>query len=179
MPEITIRSAKEEDIGNLSVFEHGYYTDYVWQMSLDITVEKVKSTFQRVRLPRKVFVSYPRKRESIFEDLGQIEALLVAVYDERPVGYIKLLSNEKSGVARLSDLVVSSPIRRQGIASGLVVASMDLSTNRGFHTLIMEIQSKNDPAIKLANKLGFNFCGFQDHYFPNQELALFFSRFTR
>lgn len=179
MPEITIRSAKEEDIENLSVFEHGYYTDYVWQMSLDITVEKVKSTFQRVRLPRKVFVSYPRKRESIFEDLDQIEALLVAVYDERPVGYIKLLSNEKSGVARLSDLVVSSPIRRQGIASGLVVASMDLSTNRGFHTLIMEIQSKNDPAIKLANKLGFNFCGFQDHYFPNQELALFFSRFTR
>jgi len=179
MPEITIRSAKPEDLKSLSLFEHGYYTDYVWQMSLDITVEKVKSTFQRVRLPRKVFVSYPRKRESIFENLDQAEALLVAVYDERPVGYIKLLSNEESGVARLSDLVVSSPIRRQGIASGLIVTSMDLSTNRGFHTLIMEIQSKNDPAIKLANKMGFNFCGFQDHYFPNQELALFFSRFTR
>ena len=178
MPEITIRSAKEEDIESLSVFEHGYYTDYVWQMSLDIKTEKVQTTFQRVRLPRKVFVSYPRKREAIFENLHQIEALLVAVFDERPVGYVKLLSNE-NGVARLSDLVVSSPIRRQGIASGLIVASMDLSTNRGFHTLIMEIQSKNDPAIKLANKMGFNFCGFQDHYFPNQELALFFSRFTR
>jgi ribosomal protein S18 acetylase RimI-like enzyme len=105
--------------------------------------------------------------------------MLVAVYDEKPVGYIKLLSQEKSGVARVSDLVVSSPIRRQGIASGLIVASMDLSTNRGFHTLVLEIQSKNNPGIKLASKMGFNFCGFQDHYFPNQELALFFSRFTR
>jgi ribosomal protein S18 acetylase RimI-like enzyme len=179
MPEITIRSTKPEDIDSLSVFEHGYYTDYVWQMSLDISAEKVQTTFQRVRLPRKVFVSYPRKRETIFEDLEKSEAMLVAVYDEKPVGYIKLLSREKSGVARISDLVVSSPIRRQGIASGLIVASMDLSTNRGFHTLVLEIQSKNDPGIKLANKMGFNFCGFQDHYFPNQELALFFSRFTR
>ena len=179
MPEITIRSAKPEDLKSLSLFEHGYYTDYVWQMSLDISSEKVQSTFQRVRLPRKVFVSYPRKRETIFQDLDHVEAMLVAVYDDKPVGYIKLLAHEKSGVARISDLVVASPIRCQGIASGLIVASMDLSTNRGFHTLVMEIQSKNDPAIKMANKMGFNFCGFQDHYFPNQELALFFSRFTR
>ena len=69
MPEITIRSTKSEDIESLSVFEHGYYTDYVWQMSLDISSEKVQTTFQRVRLPRKVFVSYPRKRETIFEEL--------------------------------------------------------------------------------------------------------------
>ena len=179
MPEITIRSAKQEDFSVLSTFEHGYYTNYVWQMSLDISSEKVRSTFQRVRLPRKVFVSYPRKREIIFDDLTQIEAILVADYGDKPVGYVKLLSHEKSGVARISDLVVTSLIRRQGIASGLIVASMDLSTNRGFHTLVMEVQSKNDPAIKLANKMGFNFCGFQDFYFPNQEMALFFSRFTR
>jgi len=41
------------------------------------------------------------------------------------------------------------------------------------------MQSKNNPAIRMANKLGFSFCGFRDHYFPNQDLALFFSRFVR
>jgi ribosomal protein S18 acetylase RimI-like enzyme len=179
MPEISIRSAISEDIDNLSIFEHGYYTDYVWQMSLDLGAEKMQTTFQRVRLPRQVFVSYPSQRESIFKDLNQAEALLVAIYTEKPVGYIKLLSSKNSGVIRVSDLVVSAPIRRHGIASGLMLASMDLCTNRGFHTLVLEVQSKNDPAIRMANKLGFNFCGFQDHYFPNQELALFFSRFTR
>lgn len=179
MPEITIRSLIPEDVKVLSAFEHGYYTDYVWQMSLDLSSEKVQTSFQRVRLPRKVFVSYPRKRETIFQDLEQVEAMLVAVFDDKPVGYMKIVSREKAEVARLSDLVVSTSIRRRGIASGLILAAMDLSTNRGFHTLVMEIQSKNDSAIKLANKMGFNFCGFQDHYFPNQELALFFSRFTR
>jgi len=179
MPEINIRSFDPEDIESLQFFEHGYYTDYVWQMSLDLNIERMRTTFQRVRLPRQVFVSYPRKRELIFQEMDDVEALLVAVFDDRPVGYIKIISTKNSGVARVSDLVVSSPIRRQGIASGLMVASMDLCTNRRFHTLILEVQSKNDPAIKMANKLGFNFSGFQDHYFPNQELALFFSRFTR
>jgi ribosomal protein S18 acetylase RimI-like enzyme len=179
MPEITVRSANPEDVEKLILFEHGYYTDYVWQMSLDMRSDKVQTTFQRVRLPRQVFVSYPRKKERIFQDLDQVVALLVADFDEKPVGYIKVISGKNSGVARISDLVVASSIRRQGIASGLLLASMDLSTNRGFHTLVFEVQSKNDPAIRLANKSGFNFCGFQDHYFPNQELALFFSRFTR
>lgn len=179
MPEITIRSIEPEDVESLQEFDHGYYTDFVWQMSLDLSIDKVQTTFQRVRLPRQVFVSYPRKRDLIFQEMDDVEAVLVAVFDDRPVGYIKIVSSKKSGVARISDLVVSSPIRRQGIASGLMVTSMDLCTNRSFHTLILDVQSKNDPAIRMANKLGFNFCGFQDHYFPNQELALFFSRFTR
>jgi len=179
MPEITIRSIEPEDVESLQEFDHGYYTDFVWQMSLDLNIDRMRTTFQRVRLPRQVFVSYPRKRELIFQEMDDVEAVLVAVFDGRPVGYVKISSRKNLGVARVSDLVVSSPIRRQGIASGLMVASMDLCTNRRFHTLILEVQSKNDPAIRMANKLGFNFCGFQDHYFPNQELALFFSRFTR
>jgi RimJ/RimL family protein N-acetyltransferase len=38
------------------------------------------------------------------------------------------------------------------------------------------MQSKNHPAIQLAHKLGFEFCGYNDHYFSNQDIALFFSR---
>jgi ribosomal protein S18 acetylase RimI-like enzyme len=179
MPEITIRALESEDIKYLRSIEHGYYTDYVWQMSLDMQSEKIQTTFQRVRLPRQIFVSYPRKREIIIEDFEQSEAILTAELNNSLVGYINLRSDHHSGVASVSDLIVSSSMRRQGIASGLMMAAMDLCTNRHFHTLILEVQSKNDPAIRMANKLGFNFCGFQDHYFPNQEMALFFSRFTR
>jgi ribosomal protein S18 acetylase RimI-like enzyme len=79
----------------------------------------------------------------------------------------------------VADLVVSGPMRRQGIASGLLVAVMNLASNRDYHNLVLEMQSKNEPAIAMAGKLGFNFCGFRDHYFSNQELAMFFSRFVR
>ena len=179
MPEITIRSANPKDIESLAAFEHGYYSEYVWQMSLDLDSDKAQAEFRRVRLPRRVFVPYPRKREEIFLNIDQAEALLVADLGSRVVGYIRLLSENDVKVARVSDLVVSGSMRRQGIASGLLLAALDLASHRQFQTVMLEIQSKNDPAIKLAAKLGFNFSGFRDQYFPNQELAMFFSRFAR
>jgi len=179
MPEIEIRSANSNDIEALTAFEHGYYSEYVWQMSLDVSPENAQVAFRRIHLPRRIFVSYPRKRKAIFDDFDKAEAFLIAVLDERSVGYLQIEAQNESNIARVSDLVISAPMRRQGIASGLLYAAMDLVAHRHFHTLVLEMQSKNDPAIKMANKLGFTFCGFRDHFFPNQELALFFSRFAR
>jgi ribosomal protein S18 acetylase RimI-like enzyme len=179
MPEIEIRQATSDDLESLSQFEHGYYTDYVWQMNLDLSTESVQSEFRRVRLPRRVFVCYPRDRKTIFEDFDQAEALLLARNDDIPVGYIKIVAEKEASVARVSDLVVTSSKRRQGIASGLMLAALDLVAYRQFRTLLIELQSKNDPGIQMSSKLGFNFCGFRDDYFPNHELAIFFSRFIR
>lgn len=178
MPEIDIRPITPEDVESLSFFEHGYYSDYVWQMGVDLDAETTKTNFRRTRLPRRVFVPYPRKRDEIFQDLDQAEAFLVAVLENRPVGYIKLLAETDSRIAAISDLVVSASMRRQGIASGLLYAAMDLISHRNYYALILEMQSKNDPAIAMAAKLGFKFCGFRDYYFPNNELALFYSSFT-
>jgi len=178
MPEIEIRPAAVDDVESLSLFEHGYYSDFVWQMGLDLRADSTKTDFRRTRLPRRVFVPYPRKRDEIFADIVQVEAFLVAELENRPVGYIKLLVEHDSMNARVSDLVVSASTRRQGIASGLLYAAMDIISHRNYYALILEMQSKNDPAIAMAAKLGFKFCGFRDHYFPNNELALFFSRFA-
>jgi len=178
MPEIEIRPVAHDDIKSLSVIEHGYYSEYVWQMGLDLSEDKSKTEFTRTRLPRQVFVPYPREREEIFRDLDQPEAFLVAELDQRPVGYIKVQTEQNTRVARVTDVVVSASMRRQGIASGLVYAAMNLISYRKYYAMILEMQSKNDPAICMASKLGFKFCGFRDHYYPNDELALFFSRFA-
>lgn len=179
MPEITIRSNLSEDLESLQAFEHGYYTEYVWQMSLNPDKAETRTTFRRVRLPRQVFVSYPRQRKEIFADIDKIEAFLIAEYDERPVGYVKLVADSNDLVVRVTDLVVSASMRRQGIASGLLLAVINLAVNRKYRSMILEMQSKNDPAIMMATKLGFSFCGFRDYYFPNQELALFYCRYIR
>lgn len=178
MPEIEIRPVTPEDIESLSFFEHGYYSAYVWQMSEDLSSETTNTTFRRTRLPRRVFVPYPRDRDEIFKKLNQAELFLVAVLENRPVGYIKVKVENESRIARVSDMAVSASMRRQGIASGLVYAALDFISNRKYYALILEMQSKNDPAIAMAAKLGFKFCGFRDFYFPNKELALFFSRFA-
>jgi len=178
MPEIEIRPVVVGDIENLSVIEHGYHSAYVWQVGMDLNTETFKTDFYRRRLPRQVFVSYPRGRDHIFGDLSKAEAFLTAVIDSQPVGYVKVQAEPATKVARVSDLVVSAPFRRQGIACGLLLATLDLVSHRKFSAMILEMQSKNDPAIAMAGKLGFKFCGFRDHYFPNDDLALFFGRFA-
>jgi len=110
--------------------------------------------------------------------MEEAEAFLIAELIGKPVGYIKVLAEKDASTAKVTDLVISNPNRRQGIGSGLLIAVMNLLAHREFNTLIIEMQSKNDPAVEMANKLGFKFCGFRDHYFPNQELALFYSRFV-
>jgi ribosomal protein S18 acetylase RimI-like enzyme len=45
--------------------------------------------------------------------------------------------------------------------------------------IILEMQPKNYPAIKLTQKLGFELCGYNDHYYANQDIALFFSKWLR
>ena len=178
MPEIEIRQVVHSDIENLSLIEHGYHSAYVWQMGSDLNDETLKTDFSRRRLPRQVYVPYPRGRDQIFGDLSQAEAFLTAVLDGQPVGYVKVQTELPTRIARISDLAVSAPFRRQGIASGLLLATLDLFSHRKFSAMILEIQSKNDPAIAMAGKLGFKFCGFRDHYFPNGDLALFFGRFA-
>ncbi len=64
------------------------------------------------------------------------------------------MAEKEAQVARVSDLVVSAANRRQGIASGLLLAVMDIIIKRDFRILLLEMQSKNDPAICMASKLG-------------------------
>jgi ribosomal protein S18 acetylase RimI-like enzyme len=42
--------------------------------------------------------------------------------------------------------------------------------------MTLEIQTKNHPAISFAQKHGFQFCGYNERYYPNGDIALFFSR---
>ncbi len=82
-----------------------------------------------------------------------------------------------SGIVRVRDLVVKLDKRRLGIASGILLASEEWAVRRNNQAIIMELQTKNDPAIKMATKLGYQFCGYQDQYFPNKDMALFYSKY--
>jgi GNAT superfamily N-acetyltransferase len=76
-------------------------------------------------------------------------------------------------------LVVVPSARRKGIASALILAAQDWARRRNDRRMILELQSKNTPAIRMALKLGFEFCGYNDHYYLNQDIALFFTQFLR
>jgi ribosomal protein S18 acetylase RimI-like enzyme len=92
-----------------------------------------------------------------------------------PIGYISMVERG-SAVVWVSDLVVGAQARRQGVASALLLAAQDWSSARGARRLMLEMQAKNLPAIRMAQKHGYEFCGYNDHYYLTQDVALFFVR---
>jgi GNAT superfamily N-acetyltransferase len=75
--------------------------------------------------------------------------------------------------------VVQRRYRRTGVGSQLVSAALRWARERTLKQLIVEVQTKNHPAIEFLNKLGFSFCGFNDQHYLNRDIALFFSRAVR
>jgi GNAT superfamily N-acetyltransferase len=81
--------------------------------------------------------------------------------------------------AWVTDLVVIRRLRRQGIGSALLLSAQDWARGRGCFRLVLEMQPKNYPAICLAQKLGFDLCGYNDRYYTNHDIALFFAKSVR
>lgn len=179
MPEINIRPAIATDIHALMALEHNYSSDYVWQMDVRQEDAEIHVLFREMRLPRSVQVVYPRDPQILADTWTQRDGLLVAVLEDELIGYISLTQNGTLKTTWATDLVVMRRLRRQGVGSALVISAEEWSSQHNSRRLILEMQPKNYPAIQLAKKLGFELCGYNDHYFTNHDIALFFSKWLR
>lgn len=180
MPEIQIRPATPADIPHLVAIEHDYVTDYVWQM--DIRQEEsneIQIRFRQVRLPRSLKTEYPRAYSRLAQDWQERSGILVACFQEEVIGYIALMLGVAPGTTWATDLAVKRLYRRQGVGSALVLAAQVWAAHHDSQRVMLEMQSKNHPAICMANKLGFDFCGYNDRYFPNRDIALFYAKSVR
>jgi ribosomal protein S18 acetylase RimI-like enzyme len=179
MPEIEIRPAVDTDIQTLMEIEHNFSSDYVWQMDFRQDDGEIMVVFREVRLPRSVQVMYPRDHSNLADNWDRRDGLLVAELEKEVVGYISLTNNSTLKTTWATDLAVVRRLRRQGIGSALVIAAQEWATQNSSRRLILEMQPKNFPAIQLVTKLGFELCGYNDHYFANHDIALFFSKWLR
>ena len=179
MPEIQVRPATIEDIPVLVALDHGYTSDYVWQMELQRDELQVGIVFRKARLPRSVQVDYPREPKVLLDSWQSRDGLLVAILGDAVIGYTCLMQNMAPQTTWATDLVVQRRHRRQGIGTALLLAAHQWAMQHQSRRLIIEMQPKNDPAICLAEKLGFDLCGYNDHYFINRDIALFYSKWLR
>jgi GNAT superfamily N-acetyltransferase len=75
------------------------------------------------------------------------------------------------------DLAVRPNLRRQGIGSALMLAALDWTgAQTKSQRLILGMQTKNFPGINMAQKLGLDYCGYIDHFYPNRDIAIFFTK---
>ncbi|HEX2998256.1 MAG TPA: GNAT family N-acetyltransferase [Anaerolineales bacterium] len=171
-----IRPANANDIPHLMALDHSCLSDYVWQLELRRESGQVSATFREVRLPRSVEVKYPRDPFALADQWMHRDMTLVAIHAGKPVAYICAVLDNRSALASVIDLVVASERRRKGAASELLTATQTWAAERGARRLILEMQSKNQAYIRLAQKFGYDFCGYNDQYYPTQDVALFFGR---
>jgi GNAT superfamily N-acetyltransferase len=174
--DFEIRPGTVNDVPRLTVLDHSSLSDYVWQLELRREAEQVSANFREVRLPRSIEVKYPRSPTSLSEAWTRNDLVLVALHDGSPIGYLCAVEQPASEVVRVTDIVVAPHQRRKGAGSALLTATQAWALERGAHRLMLEMQSKNQACIRLAQKFGYDFCGYNDQYYITQDVALFFGR---
>lgn len=179
MPEIEIRPAIASDIPHIMAMDHNFSSEYVWQMEYQEDERRTSVHFREVRLPRSVRVEYPRQVNTLADEWTTRSGILIALMESETVGYIGLMLEKAPVTTWATDLAVLPRHRRQGIGSALVLAAGEWALQHDTRRLVLEMQPKNYPAIKMAQKLGFEFCGYNDRYYANHDISLFFSRALR
>src|SRR5688500_108645 len=159
--------------------DHSCMSDYVWQLELRREVGQVTASFREVRLPRSIDVKYPRNPSTLSDEWMRRDVALVALENGNPIGYLCATVEYASSVAWVTDLAISPLQRRKGAASALLTAAQTWASERKVRRLILEMQSKNQAYIRLAQKFGYEFCGYNDQYYPTQDVALFFGRIIK
>ena len=176
MSDFQLRPTVATDIPRLMRMDHSTSSDYVWQLELRRENNQTAATFREVRLPRTTQLAYPHDPFVLADEWTRKSMMYTAFNSADPVGYIAILERKAAYVAWITDLVVVPEARRRGVGTALLMAAQTWASERGDKRLMLEMQSKNYPAIRLAQKHGYEFCGYNDHYYMTQDVTLFFAR---
>jgi len=179
MSGLKIRIAVATDIKAIMEFDHTVKTDYVWQFDMKTSEDQISALFREIRLPRSVLIQYPKILTTLVDDWNRGSVMFVALYEDTLCGYLRITENATPVNSLITDLVVSTPYRRQAVATNLIFTSLKWSAERGKTRINIETTSKNHPSINLFKKLGFYFCGYNDQYYDSNDVALFFGRELR
>lgn len=178
---IVIRDALETDLAACLQLDHTYQTDMVWQMTVSEQPGDWDIAFKTQRLPRLLDADYPVDEHRLRLALPPDHCfLVVASKDGQDIlAYLTMRADPVYRAARIQDVVVTRPYRRRRIASRLVHVARQWAKERGLTQLSIETSTRNYPSIVFSKAAGFTFCGFNDQYFPNQDIAVFFGQALR
>lgn len=177
--ELEIRPVVEEELGQCVALDHTSTTEYVWQVDVTEAQDAMYYSLRMVRLPRPMNIVYPQDSRAMQLDWQHRDYFLVALHQGQIAGYLNIQLDRGCSLGWVRQLVVHRPLRRQRIGSALLNAGQDWARSRGLRRLMIEAQTKNHPAIAFCQRHGFRLSGFNDRYYPNQDIAIFFSRNTR
>lgn len=180
--KLLIRDAVATDIPYCQNLDNQYETDYVWQMNIFQDVGERRITLKEERLPRTLQTVYPIDVQRLQSSLPDEHCFIVAVNKATPeimFGFLTMRHERFHNMAIISDIVVDAAYRRRKIGLRLLSIAQQWAVERQINQLMIETQTKNHPAILFCQRAGLTFCGFNDQYFENQDIAVFFGQNLR
>ncbi len=169
-----IYRADLRDLAACLTLDGSYETDYVWQVTQQEEGGELVARFRTVRLPRSMRVSYPAWSEALLVHQERGDLILVAAEAAEVRGYIDQQCLPDQGVASIHHLIVAPAYRRRGVGEALLLRAMDDARRQGMSQAMVTVQSKNWPAINFLQRNGYRFCGYNERYYRNQDIALYF-----
>jgi ribosomal protein S18 acetylase RimI-like enzyme len=176
MTEITIHSTEKEDFSELFEIDHSYHTDHVWQMDLQEENNEWRTTFRTIRLPRSMRVEYPYLLTKTLKVAYKNHLFFTARINNEIAGYCNFVINPFSESVNFTDLIVKRRFRRKGVGSKLLSTVLKWIDSKNINHAQSILQSKNFPAIQLFLQFGFEYSGYNDKYFANQDIAIIFNK---
>jgi ribosomal-protein-alanine N-acetyltransferase len=173
---VHIYRADLRDLAACLALDGSYDTDYVWQVTQVREEDQVIIRFRVAPLPRTMHVPYPGWGEALLAHQERGDLILVAAEAAEVHGYINQEAQPDQGSAWLHHLVVAPLYRRQGIGTALLNRGLQHARQQGLGQIMTLVQSKNYPAIKFLEHHRFTFCGYNEHFYRNKDIGLYFAR---
>lgn len=179
MAEIEIGAATLEEYPQIAAMDLSFESDYVWKTQMLEGLDSFESSFQRIRLPKTIRVSFQAYSPANLETLIRQREILSVRYEDHVIGYVRLEQDETVNRLILKTGGVMPEYRNKGIGSVLMDRVTEIARHNNIRSIVCMVQAKNDPAIHFLLARGFIFCGYQEFFFRNMEIGLFFSKNVR
>lgn len=176
--KFVIRDAIKADIDACLALDHQYESDYVWRMTMQTMQNGHQITFRKDGLPRAIHSQHHANGLRLHLALPRENCYLVAVNkdDATIIGYLTMRPEPIHQIAMIQDIVVDNDFRGLGIGSRLLGIARQWASEHGAKKLMVELPTTNYPAIHFLQNHGLRFCGFNDQYFRNQDISVFFGQ---
>jgi len=176
---VRIRSARNDDWKACLSLDSSYETSTAWQMEEQRSESEWRISFREVHLPRTQHVQPLHAPEEQLQAWQRRDGFWVATERTKIRGYLSVILEAEHRQVRLADLVVAPEQRRQGLGTQLLYHAIEWCLRQDVDQMILECPLKAEPAIAFAQRNGFTVSGFQDAYWPRQEVGLFFRKRLR
>lgn len=179
--KFVIRDALASDIDACLAIDHHYETHHVWRMAIQADNDRWVTTFQKERLPYPTQIAHTGNSERLALSLANDMCFVVAVGKDDPLvfGYLTMRLERIHRHAIIQDIVVEETFRGRGIGTRLLSIARRWAGEHDARQLMVEVPTKNSPAIAFLQNRGLRFCGFNDQYFQNQDISVFFGQTLR